>query len=93
MRKEGKQRYKALTMNQCRAIETDFAQFQRLLAVGQSPDPRRDIEGGAIVVHYIDERMEAPVRGRLRRQFQKGLWLQLRTSPHQQQIHLKVTTG
>jgi hypothetical protein len=31
-----------------------------------------------------------PTRGRLRRVFQKGLWAQLRTSPHQQQIHLKV---
>lgn len=31
-----------------------------------------------------------PHVGRLRRQFQKGLWLQVRSSPHQRQIHAKI---
>ena len=31
--------------------------------------------------------MLSPHEGRIRRQFQKGLWLQIRTSAHQRQIH------
>jgi len=32
----------------------------------------------------------SPTEGRLRRQFQKGLWLQVRSSLHQRQVHAKV---
>jgi vacuolar protein sorting-associated protein 13A/C len=34
--------------------------------------------------------MLRPVRRRLRRMFQTGLWLQMKTSPHQLQLHAKV---
>ena len=34
--------------------------------------------------------MFSPNEGRIRRQFQKGLWLQVRTSAHQRQIHAKI---
>ena len=90
IRKEGKQRYKSLTTAQCQAIEHDFMVYSRLLAIGKNPSPQRSIETGAIVVNYLDERMETPHRGKIRRQFQKGLWLQMRTSQHQRQIHLKI---
>ena len=32
---------------------------------------------GGVVVDYVAERMEQPYKGRLRRQFQKGLWFQV----------------
>ena len=35
-------------------------------------------------------KMFSPHEGRIRRQFQKGLWLQVRTSAHQRQIHAKI---
>ena len=44
--------------------------------MGKSVATKREVEGG-IVVDYVAERMEAPHKGRLRRQFQKGLWFQV----------------
>ena len=41
-------------------------------------------------VNYETERMLSPHEGRIQRQFQKGLWLQIRTSAHQRQIHAKI---
>ena len=90
VRREGKQRYRSLTTAQCQAVEQvwgisgiisifaaqDFMVYSRKLNIGKSPPPRRELEGG-IIVNYVEERMEAPHRGRLRRQFQKGLWLQV----------------
>ena len=90
IRKEGKQRYKSLTQGQCQAIEHDFMVYSRLLSIGKNPPAHRNIENTSIVVDYIRERMEAPYKGKLRRQFQKGLWLQMRTSKHQTQFHLKI---
>ena len=72
------------------AIEHDFMVYSRLLAIGKNPPPQRDIDNGSLRVDYSSERMEAPHKGRLRRQFQKGLWFQMRTSRHQRQLHLKI---
>ena len=55
--------------------------FKRLMAVNQSPSVKRDIvadDGTTIRLDYLEERMEKPYRGKLRRQFQKGLWLQVK---------------
>ena len=53
-----------------------FFSSSRRLAIGKTDTVRREVEGG-VVVNYVEERMEAPHRGRLRRQFQKGLWFQV----------------
>ena len=74
----------------CQVIEHDFMVYSRLLAIGKSPPPHREIDNGSVRVNYLEERMEAPHKGRLRRQFQKGLWFQMRTSKHQRQFHLKI---
>merc|ERR1719319_200795 len=89
VRKEGKLRFKSLTTAQCQAIDRDWMIYSRMLAIGQSPQPHRELEGG-IIVNYVDERMYVPHKGKLRRQFQRGLWLQYRTSPHQAQLHMKI---
>ena len=44
--------------------------------MGKAVTTRREVDGG-IVVDYVSERMEQPHKGRLRRQFQKGLWFQV----------------
>jgi vacuolar protein sorting-associated protein 13A/C len=41
-------------------------------------------------VDFETEEMLRPSRRRLRRTFQTGLWLQMKTSPHQLQLHAKV---
>ena len=41
-------------------------------------------------IDYEQDKMYSPNEGRIRRQFQKGLWLQIRTSDHQRQIHAKI---
>ena len=90
VRKEGKSRYKSLTTGQCQEIEHDFMVYNKLLSIGKNPPPHRVLDNGAIVVNYIEEKIEAPHKGKLRRQFQKGLWCQLRTSKHQRQFHMKI---
>jgi len=90
IRKEGKSRYKSLTTGQCQAIERDFMIYRRMMDIGKPCDPRRVIDGGTIIVNYCEERMEVPHKGRIKRQFQKGLWLQMRSSQHQRQFHMKI---
>ena len=96
IRKQGKSRYKPLTVAQCDAIEEDFAQYSRDKTVGKRTSDSRKVvvesstKEQQILVNYADCRMSAPYEGKIRRQFQKGLWLQVRTSDHQWQIHAKI---
>ena len=98
IRRQGKNRYKSLTKSQCEAIETDHQRYEHERAIGKRTQARRHIQVESasssnrkpIEVDYELERMLAPHEGRIRRQFQKGLWLQIRTSAHQRQIHAKI---
>ena len=90
-RKSGKSRYKPLTRSQCERIERDFQFYMSQRALGEALGGNKTrIIGQDIQVNYLDERITSPVEGKLRRQFQKGLWCQIRSSAHQRQIHAKI---
>ncbi len=67
-------------------------------SIGKRTNERRQITnvasgsgtGKDLVVNYSESKISQPLEGRLRRQFQRGLWLQMRTSAHQRQIHAKI---
>lgn len=93
VKRNGKTRFKPLTRAQCDAIESDFQLYLREQAVNKRTHDERIIkvdERDDILVNYEESRMTKPCEGRLARQFQKGLWVQLRTSSHQRQIHAKI---
>lgn len=94
IRRNGKSRYKSLTRAQCEALEADFQLYMREKTVGKRTSDQRkiNVEGSKSQLHvdYDLSRMIQPTEGKIRRQFQKGLWLQVRTSAHQRQIHVKI---
>ena len=92
LRRGGKNRYKPLTRSQCDAIEKDYNFYTREKSIGKRTHSKRNIvtEKQTIVVDYEQEKMFSPHEGSIKRQFQKGLWLQVRTSAHQRQIHAKI---
>ena len=71
-----------------------FQLYSREKSIGKSTRDQREIipPNGRqkLVVNYATSRMLKPYEGSVRRQYQKGLWLQLRTSAHQTQIHAKI---
>ena len=93
VKRSGKSRYKMLTRAQCDALETDFQVYLREKSVGKRTSDARVITvmgSKDIHVNYFESTMSQPLEGKVRRQFQKGFWLQVRSSPHQQQIHAKI---
>lgn len=44
----------------------------------------------SLEVDYVTWSVSKPFNRKIRRTFQPGIWFQLKTSPHQKQIHLKV---
>ena len=61
--------------------------YSREKSIGKSTRDQREINPPngrqRSVVNYATSRMLKPHEGSLRRQYQKGLWLQLRNSAHQ----------
>ncbi|TRY69082.1 hypothetical protein TCAL_09656 [Tigriopus californicus] len=93
VKRNGKTRFKPLTRVQCDAIESDFQLYLRELSVNKRSSVERIVKVDGrddILVNYEESRITKPFEGRLARQFQKGLWVQLRTSSHQRQIHAKI---
>ncbi|XP_069674534.1 intermembrane lipid transfer protein Vps13 isoform X2 [Periplaneta americana] len=87
--KSNKQRFKPLSVKDCQAIEEAFVRYNMELSVGKTVsskvviDPKTEVD-------FETEEMLRPSKRRLRRTFQTGLWLQMKTSPHQVQLHAKV---
>ena len=81
-----------MTKSQCEAIEKDYNFYTREKSIGKRTHSKRNIvtEKQTIVVDYDEEKMYSPHEGSIKRQFQKGLWLQVRDSDHQRQIHAKI---
>ncbi len=92
-RPAGKTRYRPLTRSQCVCLESDFQTYSHEKTTGKRTSERRVIrvpDSKDMTVNYSESRISQPHDGRLRRQFQHGLWLQFRTSVHQRQLHVKI---
>ena len=85
-------RYKSLTRSQCEALEEDFQLYMRERSIGKRTNEQRLVRikqyaGGSgsssskdLVVNYSESKISQPFEGRLQRQFQRGLWLQVGTA-------------
>ncbi|CAB4054791.1 VPS13A_C [Lepeophtheirus salmonis] len=63
--------------------------YMRESSIGHFVNHTRCI-GTDLKVNYQEEKIYSPIEGRLRRQFQRGLWFQIRLSAHQRQFHAKI---
>ncbi|XP_037079408.1 vacuolar protein sorting-associated protein 13-like [Pollicipes pollicipes] len=82
-------RYRAMTSLQCSILERAHQNFMNQVQVGGNPQPRVVLDN-KMEVDFSIMQMLQPNRRFLRRTFQSGLWLQLRTSTHQRQLHAKL---
>ncbi|KAJ9578224.1 hypothetical protein L9F63_005554, partial [Diploptera punctata] len=87
--KTNKQRFKPLSVKDCLAIEEGYVQFNAELEMGREVPSRISIDN-KFEVDFENGLMFKPAKRRLRRTFQTGLWLQMKTSPHQMQLHAKI---
>jgi vacuolar protein sorting-associated protein 13A/C len=82
IKRSGKTRYKPLTRAQCDALEEDFQLYQREKSIGKRTSEQRTLKvvnsKDVIVVNYQESKMYQPSEGSIRRQFERGLWLQMR---------------
>lgn len=84
-------RFKPLSVREGAALELAYQRFVQEAAVGQdTPTSHRVLVDGKLEVDFKAEEVLRPNRRKLRRTYHTGLWLQLRTSPHQTQLHAKI---
>ncbi|XP_049842368.1 LOW QUALITY PROTEIN: intermembrane lipid transfer protein Vps13-like [Schistocerca gregaria] len=82
-------RFKPLSVRDGASLELAYQRYLQEAAVGQQP-PTSVLVDGKVEVDFKAEEMLRPSRRRLRRTYHTGLWMQLRTSPHQTQLHAKI---
>ncbi|XP_021940255.1 vacuolar protein sorting-associated protein 13 isoform X3 [Zootermopsis nevadensis] len=87
--KSNKQRFKPLSVKDCLAVEEAFVRYNMEVNVGKAVNTRVLVDSKT-EVDFENEEMLRPFKRRLRRTFQTGLWFQMKTSPHQLQLHAKV---
>ncbi|XP_067012189.2 intermembrane lipid transfer protein Vps13 [Anabrus simplex] len=88
-RKPNSKRFKPFTMKESQIIEKAFQYYTRESEIGNSPNPRAIVDPKTEIDFQLGE-MIRPHKRFLRRVFQTGLWIQIRNSAHQQQLHAKV---
>nr|CAD7395131.1 unnamed protein product [Timema poppensis] len=88
-RKTNSKRFKPLSVKDCQLIEEAYQRYTSELQMNKQSSGRVVIED-SLEVDFVAEEMLRPNKRRLRRTFQTGLWFQMKTSPHQLQLHAKV---
>lgn len=81
-------RFKQLSVKECALIEAAYQQY--LLTASESTPTSSVMVDHKIEVDFKNEVMLRPHKRRIRRAFQTGLWLQMKTSPNQLQLHAKI---
>uniref|UniRef100_F1KPF0 Vacuolar protein sorting-associated protein 13A n=1 Tax=Ascaris suum TaxID=6253 RepID=F1KPF0_ASCSU len=79
-----KSRYKLLTVKQMDAVEKAFQEWQKNPTDRPVVVDKLEIDFGRMKLKKKKDETD------IRRQFQTGLWMQYRQSPHQTQMHLKL---
>nr|CAD7454577.1 unnamed protein product [Timema tahoe] len=88
-RKTNSKRFKPLSVKDCQLIEEAYQRYTSELQMNKQASGQVVIED-SLEVDFVAEEMLRPNKRRLRRTFQTGLWFQMKTSPHQLQLHAKV---
>lgn len=84
--KMNSKRYKQLSIKESIMFEAAYNQFLLTDSEMHLPimiDPRTEVD-------FHQELMFRPHKRKIRRSFQTGLWLQMKTSPNQMQLHAKI---
>ncbi|ELU14385.1 hypothetical protein CAPTEDRAFT_224867 [Capitella teleta] len=85
-----KKRFKALKGRTSLAIEHAWNSYQEQSAIGKKIPPCIEINPKLIVQFGAESFMVKPHKCPIRRNFENGIWIQYRVSPHQTQLHVKV---
>ncbi|KAG8191289.1 hypothetical protein JTE90_003297 [Oedothorax gibbosus] len=88
-RKMKSKRYKALSVREVEIIETAYQRYHKEIKVGKKPKSMV-LLNGKIEVDFEKMTMTKPLVRSLRRTCVYGLWCQLKTAPHQMQLHAKI---
>lgn len=83
--KSNSKRYKQLSLKECTLIESVYKDYL-LNPLSNNTiivDPKTEVD-------FKNELMLRPHKRRLRRAFQTGVWVQMKTSPNQMQLHAKI---
>lgn len=90
-RKSGNKRYKQVSTRDNCAIEEAYMQYQQELHVGSASEiSSRVTIHPNLEVDFSTNEMFKPHHRQLRRTYNQGLWLQLKSSPHQRMYHAKI---
>ncbi|GLH16639.1 Vacuolar protein sorting-associated protein 13A-like Protein [Gryllus bimaculatus] len=88
MCKLNQKRFKPLNVMDTRLVEEAYVRYQQDLVLGEIPTVQT-LENG-MEVDFEKGELIKPHRRRLKRTYNTGLWLQMKTSKHQMQLHAKV---
>ncbi|CAL1529957.1 unnamed protein product [Lymnaea stagnalis] len=86
---EKKKRFKAMTVKDNLALEHAYQKHLLELAVGKSKGSIVMLEN-KLEVDFDSMKLVRPRQAELRRSFEDGIWVQVRTSPHSMQFHAKI---
>ncbi|GAB1605843.1 Hypothetical predicted protein [Argonauta hians] len=87
---EKKKRFKAMNLKNCKSLEVVYQKYLNEIALhSDSVSPHRVLDN-KWEVDFKEMMMLKPNKRPIRRNFQDGIWLQYKTSPHQLQLHAKI---
>lgn len=90
-RKSGNKRFKQVSTRDNCAIEEAYMRYQQELHIGSgSQISSRITIHPNLEVDFVTNVMYRPHNRQLRRTYNQGLWLQLKSSPHQRMYHAKI---
>lgn len=90
-RKSGNKRYKQVSTRDNCAIEEAYMRYQQALQVGSASNVSSQIAiHPNLEVDFATNVMFKPHNRQMRRTYNQGLWLQLKSSPHQRMYHAKI---
>lgn len=87
-------KYRPFTQNQTNELEVCHNLYQAQLKTfsGGAPIQSHYVIRDNFEVDFESMKIFKPFHKNIRRTFQPGIWFELRTSPHQRQIHLKINS-
>ncbi|KAK8753087.1 hypothetical protein OTU49_002418, partial [Cherax quadricarinatus] len=93
-RKVKGKKHRAFTHAQTEIIEKTYQAYQnQIKAISDASAIQSCFDLGKILeVDFATMTCSRPFKRKIRRTFQPGVWFQLKTSPHQKQIHLKINS-
>lgn len=88
--KTSSKRFKQMNAKDSHLIETAYQQYLAKAALGSFSESDRTIIDGKIEVDFEMGFMFKPQKRKIRRTFMTGLWLQMKSSTSQLQLHAKI---